>query len=398
MLDISWTAQDSDTLAHAARLVVSGKSAETPLRADIVSSPQHAITRREDGIIRRETGLLTSSSALVIAGESILRPTLEGVGYDKSTTDALIARLSARKIPGRINLVYVRIPEAYHTDSGQVIPLPPLDDLRLSALVDAQLEADASLIIPPLPHGLESMKLAQTSLERTEVAMQTFKNKREMVGYVPATNNLELARHLIGSYVKRGVRFFAIDFAGASNQPSLMRSVVGAIRERMRIRSKAKERDEKYYLHAFNVATSRRSSQTIAPISDIIMHPYGVDSTSGRMWGGGNLSVDTIRYYETKDYGAYRREALAGTSLSCDCPICRGRTPSEVFRGTPLAVYYRTRAHRVVAYGNECKRIVERITGDKPDQTYVPYLGTKVEAAADIRNVLSDVREIRAAL
>jgi len=137
------------------------------------------------------------------------------------------------------------------------------------------------------------------------------KNKKEIVGYIPTTDHLEIVRDLTAAYLKKGVRFFAVDFSGAHNQPSLMRTIVRTIREKLKIKKLAKEKDEKYYLHAFNVATARKSTRDVSPISDIIAQPYGVDSTSSTMWGGGTLDMNKLRYYNTDDYGAYRRKALS---------------------------------------------------------------------------------------
>jgi hypothetical protein len=398
MPEIEWLYQDDDSFAHVSKLRVGGKSTLTPLKAEVIS-PHHATTRGEDELLAKTLSGSESKPTLVIAGESLLRPTLQEVGYSKEATDMLIARLKSKTLPNHINLVYTRIPSGYSTKAGARVPAPPLDQLRASALVDAQLEAGASLVIPPLPSGLASRELYRLSLERTQVAIQTASEHREMVGYIPTTDHLEVARDLVGEYVKQGVRFFAVDFSGAPNQPSLMRTVVRTIRERLGLRRRAREAGDRYYLHVFNVATSRKSSNAVTPVADIITHPYGVDSTSGQMWGGGAmLNPDLFRYYNVDDYGAYQRRALTKSKMRCGCPTCSGHTVSEVYSGPGPRVYQRLKIHRISAYREECGRITERLAAGQGSPNYVPYLGEKAAATSDISRILADVREIRAAL
>jgi len=274
-----------------------------------------------------------------------------------------------------------------------------IDDLRASALVGVQLDADASLVIPPVPTGIQRFRDFSKILERTKVELQTFKAKKEMIGFVTTTKNLELARDMVAEYVKNGCRFFAVDFSGASNQPSLMRTIVRAIRESLKIRKRPKESDEKYYLHVFNAATSRKSILDIAPISDVIIHPYGVDSTSGVMWGGGNVDdPGKLRYYLTDDYGAYRRTAILQHGTTCKCPICRKFDLPELYSGSVPIVLNRLREHRLHSYAGEYKRIGEKIGEVEPAKGYLPYLYTKTAAESDIKRIVEDVKEIRAGL
>jgi len=395
-MDIEWIAQDEKTLAHASKLKVDGKAALTPLAVEIVS-PQRATTQRDEAVLRDLRHRMSPKNTMVIAGESFSRQTIESVGYNKQSTDALMTRLKQKKIPGSINLVYPRIPASYSASDGTKAQVPSIDDLRALALVDVQLEADASLVIPPMPGGLNNRKQYELSLERASVAIQTFKVQKEIVGYIPTTNQLEIARDLTTAYVRKGVRFFAVDYSGASNQPSLMRTVVRTIREKLRLKKVAREKDEKYYLHTFNVAVSRKSKLDISPLSDIITHPYGVDSTSSQMWGGGTLDVDRLRYYLTLDYGAYRRKALAKRELSCNCGQCADGL-AELYDAPATRVLDRLRVHRISAYADECARITERISSGREDGAYSSYLTTKTQARQDVGRILADVREIQASL
>ncbi|MGD0257468.1 MAG: hypothetical protein ABSB90_06270 [Thermoplasmata archaeon] len=396
-MEIEWLLEDSDSLAHASKLRVDGKSALAPLKAEVVS-PLHATTRGERTLISRKGKPGPSKPTLAIAGEPLARPTLETVGYSKASTDELIRRLGSRRMDDCINLVYTRIPGRFTTSEGVPLPMPPLDDIRASALVDVQIEAGASLVIPPLPTGLSNEALFRRCLERTRVAVQTSSGKQDIIGYIPTTDNLELVRDMVTTYAKIGVRFFGVDFSGASNQPALMRSVVRSIRERLNLKRRSRAQGETYYLHVFNAATSKKSSKDVTPLSDIITHPYGVDSTSGQMWGAGTLDPEKLRYYRVADYGAYRRGALKGEPLSCECATCDGSSVSDIYKGAPHSIQERLRVHRVSAYSEECARITESLSASKKDDGYVPYLSRKKTAASDITRILTDVREIRAAL
>ena len=388
-MDIEWLAQDLQTLAHTSKVRIGGKSAVTPHAAQI-ASPHRATTSSEASHAPK--------SALVVAGEPLGKQTLESVGHSKSATDALMARLKAKMIPDRINLVYTRIPSGYLLESGARVAAPRIDDLRASALVDVQLEADASLVIPPLPTEIDDLGLFEMSLKRTTVSIQTFNSKKEILGLIPKTDHLELVRDMVAAYVKAGAQFFAVDFSGASNQPSLMRTVVKTIRETMKIKKRAGERQEKYYLHAFDVGTAKKSTNEITPITDIITHPYGVDSTSGVMWGGGKMDVSKLRYYNTSDYGHYRRAAILKRGTTCNCKICSTFSISDMYNGTPVTVYNRLKAHRVAAYADECVRVSERIAANQSAKSYWPYLTTKDQASQEIDRVLHDVMEVQAML
>jgi hypothetical protein len=394
-LSIEWGAHDQETLAHTSVLRVGGREVLSPLQA--AASPHHSLTRGE--FEKQLRGVGEPYSSLIIAGETLKMATLANVGYDKSITDDLLSRLKEKMVSDRINLVFPRIPYTFKDTNGNRIPPPMIDELRASALVGVQLDANASLVIPPIPTGIQRTKDFLKIFERTRVELQTFKSKKEMIGFVATTENLELARDMVVEYAKSGCRFFAVDFSGASNQPSLMRTVVRAIRESLRIRKRPRENDEKYYLHVFNVATSKKSVLDIAPISDVIIHPYGVDSTSGVMWGGGSIdNPSKLRYYLTDDYGAYRRGAIVDHGTTCRCPVCKKYGLRELYSGSVSTVLSRLQEHRLHSYAGEYKRIAEKIGEGEPAKGYLPYLYTKSRAETEIKRIVEDVKEIRAGL
>ena len=394
-LNIEWAAHDKDTLAHTSILKIGGREILSPLQA--ISSPHHSLTRAE--FEKQLRGSKEPYSPLIIAGETLKMTTLESVGYNTDITDDLLKRLIDKKIPNRINLIFPRIPYAYTDANGNKLSPPIINELRASALVGVQLDADASLIIPPMPTGIQRSKDFAMIFERTKVELQTFRSRKEMIGFIPTTDNLELARDMVIEYVRNGCRFFAVDFSGASNQPSLMRTIVRAIRENLKIRIRPRESDEKYYLHVFNIATSKKSVLDVAPISDMIIHPYGVDSTSGVMWGGGSVDdAGKLRYYLTEDYGAYRKTAIVSHGSSCKCSVCRKFTLKEIYSGSVSTVLSRLQEHRLSSYSGEFKKISEKIAESEPAKGYLPYLYTKSEADNEIKKIVEDVKEIRATL
>lgn len=424
-MELEWLAEDLETLAHTSKLTISGKSAVAPQIAQTasqgpgearptvprkgddapkgvppaskdaqVSSPQRAATLTEEETF----GFDIPKNALVVVAESLTRGTIAGLGKSAETTDALIRRLGSKVVPDHINLVYPRVPTGCDPGDPTRMPIPPLTRQQISALVDVQLEVNGSFVIPPLQSGLDNLKQFQIALDRATVSVQTFRSRKEIVGYFPRMERIDIIPDMVEKYIKAGVHFFAVDFSGASNAPSQMRMTVLRIRQGLKIGKRAGEKGETYYLHIFNVATARKSSQPVAPISDIITHPYGVDSTSGVMWGGGQLDKSRLRYYSTSDYGHYRPVALDKLAKSCSCPTCSGSSFREIYAAGDHTVFRRLRQHRLFAYSEECGRISERIAAGESVKSYWPYLTTKPAAESDIAKIMRDVREIRANL
>jgi len=394
-LDIEWIAQDPDSLAHITNIKVGGHIAKSPFQA--ASSPHRSVTRRGLQIQRKISE--EPYSPIIIAGETLKLPTLRGVGYDKNVTDDLLNRIKSKMVSEKINITFPRIPSQCTDERGMRINPPEIDDLRASALVGVQLDANADLITPPIPYGIQRWKDFQRLFERTRVEIQTFNTKSEMIGFIPTTDNLQLVRDMVREYAKYGCHFFAVDFSGSSNQPSLIRTIVRAIRESFHIKIRAKEIDEKYYLHIFDVTTSKKSTLPVSSISDLIVHPYGVDSTSGQMWGRNEDDTSKMRYYLTEDYGAYRMKAIQdhGPS-SCECPICKEFTLKELYSGSAPDVYTRLREHRLYSYTTEYRQVAEKISVQESPKGYVSYLGTKTVATREIGKIMEDVGEIRASL
>lgn len=407
-MQIEWTAEDQESLARATKVTVQGRSAIAPQQAQesIASSPALASSKGDASALRRDN-LKPPKDAIVVAGEQVRYSVLDGVGYNGEVTADLMSRLRALVVPGKINLVHTRIPEEFHDKKGRPLPYPPLDDLRISALVASQLEAEASLIIPPLPTGLSSFELADNILERTRVELQSSSRRdtTSIVGYIPTTTYIEVVGHLVERYVKMGVRFFAVDFSRSPNIPALIRPTVTQIRKHLRIRNKPREHDERYYLHVFDVPSQHHSAKrAVVPLADLLLHPYGVDSTSLPIFGGGGTpTIKRLRFYRTDDYGAYRKSALQTGALrerpiTCPCAVCNGGKPTKLFTLPVSRAMLRLRQHRVLAHAIECREITDRMVAGKKEKGYVPYLGSKAVARQEIGAIMKDVREIRTLL
>jgi hypothetical protein len=391
-ISIEWPFEDADTLAHTSVLKIDGRQLVSPLKA--IQSPHRAVTDKQTAESLSFPGIDPKFSPLFIVGETLKMDTVANVGHDAEVTNSLTKRMKERVIDGRVNLVFPRIPSP-KLGSG----ISQLGPLRASALVGIQLEAGASLVIPPMPYGITSRRQFAEILENTKVEIQTFKASKEIIGFIPTTDNLELVRDMAREYVRIGCTVFAIDFSGASNRPSQMRTLVRTIRESLHIRKKAKESDQKYYIHIFDAATSKKSSNEVAPITDILTHPYGVDSTSGVMWGGSNLTDPRkLRYYRADDYGAYRADALASIGTSCNCPTCKKFGVDELYSASFQTVMGRLRTHKRHTYLAECNRISERIANGDATKGYLAYLHTKSSAEAEIDKIVQDVKEIKAGL
>jgi hypothetical protein len=370
--------EEVNTLGHVAKLKLEGHTA---------ISPQHALTVQDIDAFTIADEKITSDN-IVISGESINYSTFQGLGKQATVTDALIKRLQNKIIPNRINFVYGRIPSGYKVNDS-IHPVLNVDDLQASALVGAQLEANANAIIPPLPNGLTSYKIFKRVLDRTKIEIQTFNKEREIIGLVPKTEHLDLIPSMIKDYEKLGVNIFAIDFCGAYLPRSLIRITVGSIRKTKKIKKKDEPKDKHYYLHIFNSASCVKTASPTTAITDILTHAYGVDSTSGIMWGGGKLDHNKLRYYNMADYGAYNIGRMKEYGVTAPFDIPDGA----------IRAYKILRAHRIIDYSNDCKtNITESISNGDQTKSYASYLNSKTRAKEQVKNILSDIKEIKASI
>lgn len=370
--------EESKTIGHVAQLELDGFK---------IISPQHAQSIQDIEALKTIEEKIPQDN-IAIAGESINYDTFQGLGKQATVLDSLIQRLQNKVIPKKINFVYERIPSSYKVNNT-IFPVNGLDDLQASALVGTQLEVDASAIIPPIPNGIQEYKIFKRAFDRTKIELQTFNKEKEIIGLIPQTENLELIPEMVKDYVKHGVKIFAIDFCGAYIPRALIRTTVRAIRETKKIKKPKEPKEKHYYLHIFNAPTCVKSVQSTTSMIDILTHAYGVDSTSGVMWGGGKLERDKLRYYNMIDYGAYR----IGDANSCDISI-----PFEVPQ-KPTSAYKVLRGHRVVDYNRECKtNITERISDSEPEKSYATYLNSKKLAKSEVKKIFLDVKEIRASI
>lgn len=378
-MTVIWTSEDKfDTLGHVSELTVDGMK---------ITGPHHAMTSRDEDIFKRYKSPSLPKNGFAIAGEFLVKSTLENVGHAAGATDALLERLKAKMLGNRPNLLYTRIPATYDVN-GHIIPVNSIDELQASALVGVQLDADASMILPPIPTGVQSIKTFEKVFERTTVEIQTFKEEKEIMGYIPKTDNLELVRDMVQAYVKAGIRVFGVDFGGASNCPATMRTLLRSIRQNLKIKKLVGENSDKnYYIHAFNVSSNKKSVNPVSPVADVLTHIYGVDSTSGVMWGGGKLEMDKLRYSIMDSYGAYRLNSLEANNISC---------PSNLRAGGVVTVMEKLRLDRTIKYAAECQSISDKINAADTTDGYAPYVKNKKWAEQEAKKILLDIKEIKA--
>lgn len=376
-MDLEWIGEDDkNTLGHVSKMHLEGK---------IISSPHHAMTSKDYGIVDRvKRSRELKNNNLVVSGELLNFTTFKGVGSDAEITDSLFDRMKKRMVKEKVNVVHTRIPEAF-TVGDRISPVNRISELQTSALVGIQLDAEASIILPPLGAGISSFESFKTIYDRTKTELQTYKSNKEIAGYIPSTNQLDIVRKIIEAYLKDGIKLFFVDFSGSSINRALIRTVVSSIRSSLKIKRKVVDQpDKQYYLHVLDVATSRKSTMGVAPIMDVLTHTYGVDSTSGVVWGGGKLEKEKLRYFHYEKYGAYRIGDIQNSIA----------IPPQLIEGSTYAVYDKLRADRLIEYANECLQISSYISEGEKD--YGGYLKAKSVASKDVTNAMSDVKEIKA--
>jgi hypothetical protein len=384
-LDIEWTAEDSKdtlTLGHASKLKIDGCSC---------SSPLNALTKR-DLKICEDAGTLDcfDNNSIIIAGESLAYTTFMGVGSSKTITEGLYNRIKEKMLPGKINIVHPRIPRQHIIDKTTkpviIKSVTKISEIQTSALVGIQLEAGANFVVPPLPSGLESIDIFRGVYNRTKTEIQSSNNERPIIGYIPTMDKaLEIIPEMIKTYIKDDVKVFAVDFSSSNLNRWLIRTVVTAIRSTLKIKRKVGEdKDKQYYLHIFNVAPNKKSQFSIAPITDVLTHAYGVDSTSGVIWGGGQLKREKLRFYNMQDYGAYQLGILDREGVNYD---------KKLVQGGIIEVYENLRAHRLYGCRKECENIAQ-IMSEGGVSGYAPHLSSKLKAKNEVKDTFLDVKEI----
>lgn len=278
MEKIEWEYSDNDSLARVSKLTIDSKTVEGPF---------HATTKRDDDIYQEVVGNNRRENSINVVPEALSKTTLDLIGSSMGAENALISRLTQkRSIRSDINVVYTRIPKRYEVKTGKnksYFSIPSINQLQITSLVDVSLQCNTDIVVPPIPNAITSYEHFKDILNRTKNQIQTFKKREKpIMGYIPSINEPQLVVKMIDDYLKNDCRIFGVDFSGSSNNPALMATVIGRLRDKLKVR----KRVEEYYLHVFNAATVRKSEKEIAPVTNWLTHLYGVDSVSGTIWGG----------------------------------------------------------------------------------------------------------------
>ena len=380
---LEWIAEDATaTIGHATRLDIGNHK---------ILSPAHLLATKDMDIAEKlgQTSAL-GNSGICIAGRSLSYLDYKGVGKNTDATKVIFDDLSKKVVKNKANIVFQRIPSHHTLNKGKpneaTIEVKGLDELQTAGMVGIQLELKADLIIPPLYTEIHDPKQALDIYDRTKVELQTFNTKSEVMGFIPTTHDLELVSELIRVYVKDGINVFGVDFSSSPLNRWLLRTIVSKIRKNLKINGKVGEKtDKQYYLHVFDAPSSQKTASTIAPITDILTPIYGVDSTSGVIWGGGKLIKDQLRYFDMPTYGAYQIKVLDEQGINYN---------KSLVSGSATEVYEKLRTKKNVDYNIEAKRITSLLKTE--ENPYGAYLTTKTNASDRIKDALIDVKEIKA--
>lgn len=376
-MNIDWIAEDdTSTIGHASKLELNGTT---------IYSPVHLLSAREISIAEkhRQTPELGNTD-VCIAGKPLSYKEYKGIGKDPAVMEGVAEDIGKKMVKGKTNIVFPRIPSG-HTVNDARVEVKSLDDFQASGIVNIQLELKSSVIIPPMYTNISSEKQAMAIYNRTKTEVQTFNTKSEVMGYIPTTPDLELVGNIIKAYIKDGIRFFGVDFSSSPINRWLLRNVLSHIRRSLRINGKVGEKkDKNFYLHVFDIPSNQRSVSDVSSITDIIAHPYGVDSTSGVIWGGGKMVKDNLRLFDFSTYGAVRVKALDSTGINYNKTLVSGSTQE---------VYEKLRTKKNVDYNLESKRIVSLLSTKQ--NAYGGYLLTKTNATERVNDALMDIREIK---
>lgn len=378
-MTVDWLhTDDVNTLARVSEIEFGNKKA---------TFPQHAPTHSDCNIfseLDQEDEI--SNRDMIVVGEPLNQNTLSGVGHEAQVTNDLFSRLKKKMVHGKMNIVYPRIPNTVK-QGNNILTIEKIDDLQASALVGLQLDLNANAIIVPVPNNITQKKAFDRIFERTINERKTFNSDKEIIGLIPKTEAIDLIPSIVRDYVKEGIRHFAIDFSGSTIPRAHLRQAVRSIRESLKIRKNEPQKEKQYTLHAFNVSFAVKSQSEISPITDLLTHVYGIDSTSGVIWGGGTIEKDKLRYYNTADYGAYRLGDLSNHNISI---------PKKILESSPIVAYKKMRVDRIKSYKEECKKISNKISEQDQLKGYAAHINTKDRAKEIVKKVVSDVKEIKA--
>lgn len=376
-MNIEWIAEDTtSTIGHATKLVLDNHT---------ILSPGHLLTSRDFRMaddLRRTPEL--GNSGVCIAGHPISYSEYKNIGKDPDVLESVRKDLNWKMNDGKANIIFQRIP-ASHTVNDTKIDVKSLDDFQTAGIVNIQLELKSSVVIPPLYSEISSQKQAHAIYERTKTEIQTFNTKSDIIGFIPNTHDLQLVSDMVKTYLKDGIRFFAIDFSSSPLNRFMLRVVVSSIRRNLKISGKVGEKtDKQYYLHVFDISANQKSVSQVSAITDVLTHIYGVDSTSGVIWGGGKMVKDKLRYFDFSSYGAIQTRALNTEGINYN---------KDLVDGSVMNVYEKLRTQKNIDYNKESKRITSLVS--TKENAYRGYLETKDNAKDRIKDALIDVNEIK---
>jgi len=385
--DLDLIGQDSESLAQNITLEIKGKKSTGFI---------NSTTKRDIDTYLQWAGKDYPNPTINIAAENIGSDTFSNLGISLSSVEGLQRRLQKKLYNPKkiINIVYPRIPKTYKLKNFRYVN-NKITDLQASTIVGIELDAGTDIVVPPIPGGVSTRNIVKKVIGRTINEMQTFNDWRPMMGYVPRVDDPLLASDIIKEYLKQNpeCRIFGVDFSGSSYPSALLRAVIRSIRNGLKIKGRS-EKNENYFLHAFNVSTSRKSIKGVTSITDPLVHTYGINATAGVIWGGGSgpLVPEKCRYMLKEDYGAYRKKEITKINPKCNCPICKKYSLSELY--THKRVLPGLKVHKMHTFHSENKKLSELVAGTDDTKSFVSYLKTKKHATNEMARIMRDVKEI----
>lgn len=383
---------DSRSLARSGVLKVGSRSIDTPFRW-----APNPLGAEEEALATALPGTPNPFRAARLLTRRLIHATVKNIeesnGKSQKLTSSVLAGLGSREEGNIIRAFFFRWNKT-SVWRGAEISHRTMSERAANAVFSFSLPLDVDLHIPPIPSQIDRFDVFKRVVDAYFTSAETFHSDRPIMGYIPNVESLSLAEKMVAYYDKKGCDLFGVDLAGG-HPFQLISTVVRYLRT---------NRQDDYFLHAFNVRQTRPSEGEIVPVEDLLKLSYGFDSFSRVSFGGGGAEeeppseselIAKLRFINMPDYGAYRPAALrrAKGDVDCGCKVCEpAGGPLKLLDGGYAAAQSRVKAHGVLVERDEFGRIRRAIGEGR----FRKGLGEKQYAATPLRAIDSEVSRIKA--